>query len=64
VLINNLKKTKMNIQKMNVTELNSNEFKQVNGGNWFRWGLTLLGAMINDAQNNPDDFQAGMSFWE
>jgi|TARA_B110000114_G_C14882939_1_gene313505 hypothetical protein len=54
----------MNIQKMNVTELNSNEFKQVNGGNWFRWGLTLLGAMINDAQNNPDDFQAGMSFWE
>ena len=53
----------MNIQKMNVTELNSNEFKQVNGG-WLRWGLTLLGAMINDAQNNPDDFQAGMDFWE
>tara|TARA_R110000868_G_scaffold172128_1_gene407941 strand:- start:2198 stop:2368 length:171 start_codon:yes stop_codon:yes gene_type:complete len=54
---------KMNLEKMNVSELNLYEFRLVNGG-WLRWAVTLLGAMINDAQNNPDDFQAGMDFWK
>lgn len=35
------------------------EMKQVNGGTWWITGLLLLGAMINDAQNNPNDFYAG-----
>lgn len=52
----------MNLEKMNVSELKTNEL-QANGG-WLRWAVTLLGAMINDAQNNPDDFQAGLEFWE
>lgn len=52
----------MDLKKMNVSELNSNEFKQVNGG-WVRWALTLLGAMINDSQNNPEDTKAGLAAW-
>lgn len=37
--------------------LSKKELKQVNGGAWWIPALMLLGAMINDAQNNPDEFE-------
>ena len=50
----------MNLGKMGVWELNSTEYKNIGGG-WGLWAFSLLGAMINDAQNNPDDFAAGFN---
>ena len=54
----------MNLNRMNVKSLETNEASKISGGNWIRWTVTLLGAMINDAQNNPNDFKAGMSVWD
>lgn len=39
--------------------LTLNEQINTNGGGLWIPALMLLGAMINDAQNNPEDFEAG-----
>lgn len=39
-------------------ELTFYEMKEVNGG-WLLSAILLLGAMVNDAINNPDDFKSG-----
>ncbi|MEM7574715.1 MAG: hypothetical protein AAF433_17550 [Bacteroidota bacterium] len=52
----------MNLNESKVSELKTSDLQQVNGG-WIWPVLGLLGGMINDAQNNPDDFAAGMKAW-
>lgn len=47
-----------NLKHYDVQELNNQEIQGTTGG-WLIPVLMLLGAMINDAQNNPDDFAAG-----
>lgn len=40
-------------------ELTKQEMTETTGGFLLLTVVLLLGAMINDAQNNPDDFEAG-----
>lgn len=56
-VISLLKTLKITIMK----ELTLFELKEINGGALWLTALALLGAMINDAQNNPDDFEAGFN---
>jgi hypothetical protein len=51
-----------NLKSYSVTELSITQSKKINGGYWIPL-IMLLGAMINDAQNNPKDFQDGMDAW-
>jgi len=52
----------LELNELSVQELNSQDFDRINGGYWVP-ALMLLGAMINDAQNNPEDFVRGMQAW-
>ena len=55
----NLKILKMkNLQNYGVQELSAKEIRKTEGG-WILWAIGFVGAMINDAQNNPGDFWAG-----
>ncbi|MBU2525499.1 MAG: hypothetical protein KKC03_02730 [Bacteroidetes bacterium] len=47
-----------NISKFGVVSLCMIETESINGG-WALFCLGLAIAMINDADNNPDDFKAG-----
>ncbi len=42
-----------------VQELSLTQQKDVGGGVWWVPVVMLIASMINDAQNNPDDFWAG-----
>ncbi|EMY82640.1 hypothetical protein pgond44_00910 [Psychroflexus gondwanensis ACAM 44] len=50
----------MNLEKLNLVELSPYEVQKTQGGAWWIPVVSLLAAMINDAQNNPDDFNAGV----
>lgn len=47
-----------NLKNYNVTELNSKELINTDGG-WILFVVGLVLGMVTDAQNNPDDFWAG-----
>ncbi|NCQ52493.1 hypothetical protein GW796_11570 [archaeon] len=48
----------MEIIDFGIVEISSTECEKINGGNpWFFVGLFI--AMLNDADNNPDDFLDG-----
>jgi len=47
------------LEDYQVQELNLSQQKNINGGGWWIPVIMLVGSMINDAQNNPDDFWAG-----
>jgi hypothetical protein len=42
--------------------LSQQEMRTMNGG-WYLFAIGITLAMINDAQNNPDDFREGAAAW-
>jgi hypothetical protein len=49
-----------NLQKFSVQEMGAQELQKVNGGGYW-WVVSLVIAMVNDAQNNPDDYNSGFN---
>ncbi len=51
----------LNLNNYGVRNLTPQEAQRINGGAYWIPIFMLLGAMINDAQNNPDDFWGGFN---